>query len=108
MEWNKFVTLTGESESGQDADGFPIPPAPKLTENVLASFKSVRGNEFYTANAQGIMADIIVVINAVNYAGERKLMDEETGKKYEVIRTYEVGQNIELTVTDLGVERNGN
>lgn len=108
MEWNKLITLIGETAGGQDEQGFPVPPSQKLTENVLASFKSVRGNEFYTANAQGIMADIVVVINAINYAGEKKLMDEETGKKYEIIRTYEVGQNIELTVTDLGVERNGN
>ena len=108
MAWNKFITLIGEVAGGQDEQGFPIPPSQKLTENVLASFKSVRGSEFYTANAQGIMADIVVVINAVNYGGEKKLMDEETGKEYEVIRTYEVGQNIELTVTDLGVDSGGN
>lgn len=108
MEWNKFVTLIGDVAGGQDEQGFPIPPTLKKTENVLASFKSVRGNEFYTANAQGIMADIVVVINAINYGGEKELMDEETGKEYEVIRTYEVGQNIELTVTDLGVDSDGN
>lgn len=106
MIWNKVVTLTGKVQTGKDSDGYPIYEETSL-ENVPAYFKSVYGNEFYTANQQGIKADLVIVVATVNYSGETEITDEETSHKFELIRHYEVGLNTELTVTDLGVPQDG-
>jgi len=99
--FNKMVSLVGVAQV-KDADGFPAETETKL-EHVPAAYKSVYGNDFFASNAQGIKADIVVVIAAVNYSGETKLIDESNSHAFKVIRTYQDGLDLELTVTDLGV-----
>ena len=106
MLWNRSVTLIGKVQTGKDSDGFPIYDDTRL-ENVPAYYQSVYGNEFYTANQQGIKADLVIVIASVNYSGETVIEDEETNHRYELVRHFEKGPNMELTVTDLGVVQSG-
>ena len=101
MLFNKMVSLVGVTQ-GKDADGFPAEVETKL-EHVPAAYKSVYGNDFFASNAQGIKSDVVVVIAAVNYSGEAKLIDEANSHVFKVIRTFQDGLNLELTVTDLGV-----
>ena len=101
MLFNKMVALVGVTQ-GKDADGFPAEVETKL-EHVPAAYKSVYGNDFFASNAQGIKSDVVVVIAAVNYSGETKLIDEANSHVFKVIRTFQDGLNLELTVTDLGV-----
>ena len=101
MLFNKMVSLVGVTK-GKDADGFPAEIESKL-EHVPAAYKSVYGNDFFASNAQGIKSDVVVVIAAVNYSGETKLIDEANSHVFKVIRTFQDGLNLELTVTDLGV-----
>ena len=101
MLFNKMVSLVGVTQ-GKDADGFPAEVETKL-EHVPAAYKSVYGNDFFASNAQEIKSDVVVVIAAVNYSGETKLIDEANSHVFKVIRTFQDGLNLELTVTDLGV-----
>jgi head-tail adaptor len=100
--FNKMVSLITVTK-GKDADGYPTGTETKL-EHIPAAYKSVYGNDFYASNAQGIKADVVVVIAAVNYSGETKLVDEENNHAFKVIRTFLDGLNLEITCTDLGVE----
>lgn len=101
--FNKMVALVGVTQ-GKDVDGFPTEIETKL-EHVPAAYKSVYGNDFFASNAQGIKADVVVVIAAINYSGESKLIDEANDHAFKVIRTFQDGLNLELTVTDLGVSQ---
>lgn len=99
--FNKMVALVTITQN-KDADGNPAEAEAKL-EHVPAAYKSVYGNDFFASNAQGIKSDVVVVIAAVNYSGETKLIDEATSHVFKVIRTFQNGLDLELTVTDLGV-----
>lgn len=99
--FNKMVSLVSVSQA-KGEDGFPEETETKL-EHVPAAYKSVYGNDFFASNAQGIKSDVVVVIAAVNYSGETKLIDESNSHVFKVIRTFQDGLNLELTVTDLGV-----
>ena len=101
MLFNKMDAHVGTTQ-GKDTDGFPAEVETKL-EHVPAAYKSVYGNDFFASNAQGIKSDVVVVIAAVNYSGETKLIDEANSHVFKVIRTFQDGLNLELTVTDLGV-----
>ena len=101
MLFNKMVALVGVTQ-GKDADGFPAEVETKL-EHVPAAYKSVYGNDFFASNAQRIKSDEVVVIAAVNYSGETKLIDEANSHVFKVVRKFQDGLNLELTVTDLGV-----
>ena len=99
--FNKIVTLIGVSHD-KGTDGFSAEANTRF-EHIPASFQSVYGNEFYRANAQGIQTDLTVVLAAVNYSGETRVLDEETNHTFQVVRAFYNGLNVELTVTDLGV-----
>lgn len=106
MLWNRSVSLIGKVQTGKDTNGYPIYEDIKL-ENVPAYYQSVYGTEFYKSNQQGIKADIVIVLAAINYSGETVIVDEETQHQYQLIRKFEKEQNVELTVTDLGVVQSG-
>lgn len=54
---------------------------------VMADKMSVRQSEFYQAAAAGLKPEVMYVVMAAEYRGERRLTED--GKKYTVIRTYE-------------------
>lgn len=99
--FNKMVTLIGVLHE-KGADGFSVEMDTRF-EHIPAAYQSVYGSEFYRANAQGIQTDLTVVLAAVNYSGETKVIDEETKHTFQIVRVFYNGLNVELTVTDLGV-----
>lgn len=99
--FNKTVTLVRMART-KGEDGISS-ETETLFPHIPAAYQSVYGNEFYRANAQGIQTDFTVVLAAVNYSGETKIIDEETNHTYQVVRAFYNGLNVELTVTDLGV-----
>lgn len=99
--FNKVVTLVSVMHE-KDTDGFSKETESRF-EHIPAAYQSVYGSEFYRANAQGIQTDLVVVLAEVNYSGETRIVDEETNHTFQVVRSFQNGLNVELTVTDLGV-----
>jgi len=64
---------------------------------ILCAKLSAGRNEFYSGAAAGLRPELMFVIHAYEYGGERIV--EFEGKRYNVIRTYQTGtEEIELTV----------
>ena len=70
------------------------------TKQVFANKKSVRQSEFYQAQANGLKAEVMFEIRAIDYSEEESLTFDS--KDYKVIRTYSKnGETIELICTRL-------
>lgn len=93
MNWSDVVQLVS-LESGQDDDGFPVDDIEKKRQ-VFANRKSVKSSEYYAAKQSGIELSYIFEIRSADYEGEEKL--ECDNYTYEVERSYEKGEFIELT-----------
>ncbi|MFE1630747.1 phage head closure protein [Brevibacillus reuszeri] len=79
----------------EDAIGNQIPTDP-IETTVLCCLDSVGRTEFYNAAANGLRPELLLVIHAFEYNGERKVMFQ--GVTYNVIRTYEADfEELELT-----------
>lgn len=61
---------------------------------VYANKKAVKQSEFYQALSAGLKPEVTFVIYSFEYEGERKLTYET--KPYNIIRTFEKGDFIEL------------
>ncbi|WHP40766.1 phage head-tail adapter protein [Lysinibacillus boronitolerans] len=88
-----FLISDSDTE-GHDDDGFPTEAEPN-ERMVFVNKLSVRSSEFYQASAQGYKPEVQLSLRISEYADEVKLKFND--KLYEVIRTYEKGENIELT-----------
>lgn len=68
---------------------------------VFANKKSVRQSEFYQASIAGLKPELIFEIRSFVYNNDKKLRypSGENGKVYDIIRTYDRGEIIELTVS---------
>lgn len=99
---NDIIKLLSESDK-KDSDGY----SNKVTataRTVFAEAKSVTRSEFYSAMQSGVTAVIVFDINALDYDGETKV--EYNGKKYSVIRTYQIkADDIELVCGDEDVKK---
>lgn len=93
MNWSDVVDLIGLTE-GTDDDGFPavVPGKPR---QVFANRKSVKSSEYYAAKQSGIELSYIFEIRSADHDGEERL--KYAGDSYEVERSYEKGEFIELT-----------
>ncbi|WP_195510119.1 phage head closure protein [Clostridium tyrobutyricum] len=77
-----------------DEVGNQIPIEKKIS--ILCGKKSVGRTEFYNAAANNLKPEIVFEIHGYEYSGETEV--EFNGKRYTVIRTYEVDfENLELT-----------
>lgn len=73
---------------------------------VYANKKSVRQSEFYQGASAGLKPELVFEIRAIEFRDEEYI--RFNGKMYTIIRTYENGENIELTVTTFaGVDVDG-
>lgn len=86
------VQLIGLVE-GVDDSGFPINEE-KPKEPILANKLSVRSNEYWQAKQSGVELSFVFEIHMFEYEGEEKLLFE--GKPYDIERTYEKGDFVEL------------
>jgi SPP1 family predicted phage head-tail adaptor len=78
---------------GKDADGFPA-DTEVVRKDIFANKKSVRSSEFYQASQSGYRLDLMFEIRSIDFENETYLVFN--GKRYEIIRTYDKGENIEL------------
>lgn len=76
-----------------DAGGFER--REESRRRVLCERKSVTGKEFYSAVGAGLAVDCIVSLNAFEYHEEPEF--EMGGRRYSVVRTYQMRDRIELT-----------
>src|SRR5690606_21742013 len=98
MTYDELITLISITQ-GEDEAGYPV-DAVETRRDVLANKKSVTRSEFYAANQSGLRADIAFVVHGYEYNGERFV--EHNGKRYEVIRTFEVSfEEMEIICTDI-------
>jgi SPP1 family predicted phage head-tail adaptor len=61
---------------------------------VFANKKSIRQSEFYQAQATGLKPELTFEIHVTEYADEESLVYKE--KTYNIIRTFEKGEKLEL------------
>ncbi len=85
--WDGSITLMHQIENGRDPDGFAAVEHICMG-NVPAIFKDITRSDQILANQNGYEADQNIEIMACNYHGETLLTDEETGKLYEIMRTF--------------------
>lgn len=95
IPWSDVVYLVGLTE-GTDDDGFPgIVEGER--KQVFANKKSIRSSEYYQAKQSGIDLAFTYEIRSIDYDGEERLyLHEKGGEPYEIERTYEKGEFIEL------------
>jgi SPP1 family predicted phage head-tail adaptor len=92
MLFRDVIDLVTVSD-GKDADGFPA-DTDTVRKDIFANKKSVRSAEFYQASQSGYRLVLMFEILTVNYADETHL--DFKGKRYEIVRTYDKGEKIEL------------
>lgn len=66
-------------------------------KEVYANKKSVRYNEFYQAAMTGLKPELVFEVHSFEYDNEDKV--RYNNKEYSIIRTYEKGEVIEITVS---------
>jgi len=90
MMWRDVIELGTVSET--IVSGEPIKTVTYRT--VYANKKSVRSKEFYEAQLISLKPELMFEIRTSEYEGEIKL--KYNSKFYEIIRTYDKGEFIEL------------
>src|SRR5699024_6491760 len=93
MNWSDVVYLIND-EPGLDDSGFPTHGEGE-PRKVFANRQSVKSSEYYAAKQSGIQLSLIFEIRDIDYEGETKL--KYKNEPYEVERSYEKGEFIELT-----------
>lgn len=89
--WSDVVELVGETFTENDM-GDIIPNESR--SKVFANKKSIRQSEFYQAQATGLKPAIAFEIHSAEYGEQEKLLYNK--KTYNIIRTYDKGEFIEL------------
>jgi hypothetical protein len=90
--WREVIDLVSVTD-GVNEKGFPE-DVEVTRENIFANKKSAGSGEFYRAAQAGFTVDKVFEIRLADYEQEKVLVFE--GERYEVLRTYEKGENIEL------------
>lgn len=80
-------------EEGTNENGFPVIEVNERIQ-VFANKKSVRSNEFYLASQSGYKLEKMFEVRSVDYNSQTFL--DYDSKRYEIIRTYDKGELIEL------------
>ncbi len=68
---------------------------------IYANRASIRSREFYESRLVGLKPELMFVIRSIDYDNQVKL--KYSNKEYEVIRTYDKGEFIELIVSSMVV-----
>ncbi|NJP37189.1 hypothetical protein [Alkalicoccus luteus] len=98
VPWSDVIGLFS-SNPGLDEDGFPI-TAPADPVEVFTNRLSIHSNEYYMAKQQGIELEYRFEIRVIEFNGED--MATYKGQDYEIERTYEKGEFIELVLRKRG------
>lgn len=104
MRWSDVIDLVGVTV-GKDADGFPTDPVENIRSGIFANKMSAGSGEFYRAAQAGFTVNKVFEVRKIEYEDE-KYLDYE-GERYEILRTFEKGENIELICLDRGDDHGG-
>ena len=91
--WDDVVILLAQSFTTDEA-GDTVPTT--ISRTIFCNKKSIGKNEFYQAHAEGLKPEIKLQLNKLDYKGEVKAT--YGNKPYKIIRSYEDGELIELTL----------
>lgn len=95
MTYDHELILITPSQIVEDDIGNQIPSDP-IETTILCGLKSVGRSEFYNAAVAGLRPELVFVVHAYEYDGQRSIKFE--GIEYRVIRTYSVSfEEMELT-----------
>lgn len=89
----QFLTMI----EGKDADGYPF-ESEVSSEVIFANKKSVRSAEFYQAASIGKAVQSMFEIYSVDFNEDAKYI-VHNDKQYEIIRTYDKGEKMEIVCT---------
>lgn len=106
--WRNSIKLPMDVKLSTDDDGFETTPETTFLEHVPANFKDLTRADSEIAAQLGFDASFNVDIMACNYNGQRSIIDEETGTKYYVQRTFRKDKSNVITLTVGRRERGGN
>lgn len=96
--WSTSIKLPVSKEERRNENGFPEVIYTYL-ENIPASFTDVTRNDEILAFQKGYTADQNVEIVGCNYNGQSFLIDEATGKVYDIKRAYRKDKSMLVTLT---------
>lgn len=103
MVMNSVLTLI-KQVSGKDEAGDPI--ITETTREVFCGVRSIGMREFYQANASDFHPEATFILaDYLDYDGETACLLD--GQRYNILRTYRTGQELELTVERAPVEDGG-
>lgn len=88
---NEIIKLIAKTATGKTVS--------ENASTVLAEKKSVGRKEFYAAYAAGLNPKLVFRVDSLDYeAAHDPVMVEYCGKRYNIIRAYDDGDEVELTV----------
>lgn len=94
--WKDTIELGNLTETIEHGE----PVSTMMFREIFANKKSVRQSEFYQAAIVGLKPEIIFEVNSFEFDNDEKLRyPVGDGKVYSIIRTYDKGEIIELTVS---------
>lgn len=91
---NDILTLIQQT---QTVDDYGDTVTAETSRQVFCKVGSIGQKEFYQAHAVGLQPEVkFILADHLDYEGEALV--EYNGTRYRVLRTYRVGQELELTV----------
>ncbi|MEC0664485.1 phage head closure protein [Priestia flexa] len=95
MLYRDVLFLITPGEEQQNEDGYPIPGSDQSEKKrVFVNKKDVKSSEFYFAAQAGEKLEQMFELFSFDYNGQPQV--EYQGKMYDVYRTYDKGEKIEL------------
>lgn len=68
-----------------------------IPKTVYCNVKSVKASEFYNAQRSNMKPELVLVMRSIEYGDEVLISYNDIS--YRVLRTYIVGENVEITLT---------
>lgn len=93
MLWKEVIELGNQVETEVNFEVIKT----WVFHEVFANKKSVRSSEFYQAATVGLKPELVFEIHTVDFSNEERVRFND--KEYAIVRVYELGETIELTVT---------
>lgn len=97
--WTKSIAFPmNGSDKSQDNDGFTKTEHEYIT-GIPASFADVTREDILIASQSGYTANVNVDILACNYNGADYLVDEGTGERYDIKRSFKKNRSMIISLT---------
>lgn len=90
MLWNEVIYLGNLTETVVYGEVVPL----YTYKMVFADKQSVRQNEYYEAKQIGLKPELMFVVRSSEFSNEERI--KYNLKEYEILRTYDKGETIEL------------